>query len=163
MVAKAWSRRWQDLQIVRDDQITMLPRDRSIWIFGHRNRFAATVIDRLRGEVARESSDRLIVADSMLAFAEHSFALTTRHPRQPGHAIALLNLATAKAAAGLARKLPHYGKYSYTAFTGSEPRNILKGQWSSNDSALSIDLSTDGPLKPLPIPARAPLDAAIAE
>ena len=33
------------------------------------------------------------------------------------------------ALAGLARKLPHYGKYSYVAFKGDEPTNDAKGQW----------------------------------
>ncbi|MFQ5585929.1 MAG: M20/M25/M40 family metallo-hydrolase, partial [Thermodesulfobacteriota bacterium] len=39
---------------------------------------------------------------------------------------------------GLARKLPHYGKYSYLAFEGSEPSNVLKGRWPTVNSPLSV-------------------------
>ncbi len=34
-----------------------------------------------------------------------------------------------KAIGGLVSKLPHYGKYSYLAFSGDEPTNIVKGLW----------------------------------
>ena len=37
---------------------------------------------------------------------------------------------------GLARKLPHYGKYGYLVFQGAAPDNRLKGQWSPGDSDL---------------------------
>jgi len=41
---------------------------------------------------------------------------------------------------GLARKLPHYHKYSYLAFEGSEPANVAKGRWTVVDSPLTIFL-----------------------
>ena len=37
---------------------------------------------------------------------------------------------------GLARKLPHYGSYSYLAFSGDAPTNTLKGQWRVRGFAL---------------------------
>jgi hypothetical protein len=57
---------------------------------------------------------------------------------------------------GLARKLPHYGKYSYLGFEGDEPQNILKGQWPVGASPLSAALA-QGPLPPLRLPGREPL------
>jgi hypothetical protein len=52
--------------------------------------------------------------------------------------------------AGLARKLPHYGKYSYLGFTGEEPTNSAKGQWPSVGSPLAADLAEySGPLPQL--------------
>lgn len=45
---------------------------------------------------------------------------------------------SADALAPIARKLPHYGKYSYLAFTAGQ--NIGKGQWRVTDSPLAIDL-----------------------
>ena len=38
---------------------------------------------------------------------------------------------------GLARKLPHYGKYSYLLFEGEEPTNVAKGEWETDTSPLS--------------------------
>ena len=37
---------------------------------------------------------------------------------------------------GLRRKLPHYHKYSYLGFNGTEPVNILKGRWPVFNSPL---------------------------
>ncbi|MCB2198329.1 hypothetical protein KQI63_02930 [bacterium] len=45
---------------------------------------------------------------------------------------------SAEALAPIARKLPHYGKYSYLAFTAGQ--NIGKGQWTVTNSPLAIDL-----------------------
>jgi hypothetical protein len=39
---------------------------------------------------------------------------------------------------GLARKLPHYGKYGYLGFEGPEPTNVAKGEWLVARSPLSI-------------------------
>jgi len=64
----------------------------------------------------------------------------------------------------MASKLPHYGKYSYLAFAGDEPTNVLKGEWAATDSPLRVDVSRGkgqfgGPLKA----ARPPQRAALAE
>ncbi len=48
----------------------------------------------------------------------------------------------AEAVGGLSRKLLHYGKYSYLAFTGTEPSNIVKGQWPAVGSPLTIEVKT---------------------
>ena len=59
------------------------------------------------------------------------------------------------ALAGLARKLPHYGKYSYLAFAGSEPSNVAKGQWPTLTSPLRKRLVAKP--EPRSLPAREPL------
>ncbi|MGB5440970.1 MAG: M1 family peptidase, partial [Gammaproteobacteria bacterium] len=46
--------------------------------------------------------------------------------------------------AGLGRKLPHYSGYSYLAFSGSGPDNVLKGKWPVLDSPLSVSLAKAG-------------------
>jgi membrane-associated protease RseP (regulator of RpoE activity) len=40
----------------------------------------------------------------------------------------------------VARKLPHYGRYSFLGFEGDEPVNTIKGEWSTEDSPARIDL-----------------------
>ena len=60
--------------------------------------------------------------------------------------------------AGLARKLPHYGKYSWLAFAGTEPANVAKGEWPTADSPLNVNLQKKGtPLALSPLPKRAAL------
>jgi hypothetical protein len=58
--------------------------------------------------------------------------------------------ATPAAIPGLARKLPHYGKYGYLTFTGDGPDNRLKGQWPPGDSALTRWLSAARPSLRMP-------------
>jgi hypothetical protein len=45
-----------------------------------------------------------------------------------------------EALSGLGRKLPHYHKYSYLAFEGDEPVNVLKGRWPVIDSPMTVFL-----------------------
>ena len=83
--------------------------------------------------------------------------MTARVPDRPEQAIALLSLHDAEAMPGLARKLPHYSKYSYTLFEGDRPTNVLKGQWQVTESALSIDLTEGESHRLIPIPDSKPL------
>jgi hypothetical protein len=62
---------------------------------------------------------------------------------------------------GLARKLPHYGKYSYLGFAGQAPDNRIKGQWPAGDSAMSVWLGDERP--GLRVPPAAPLTAVLGE
>ena len=55
-------------------------------------------------------------------------------------AIGWLVVEPLEAVPGMGRKLPHYGKYSYLAFEGDEPSNVVKGQWPTGDSPLFVDL-----------------------
>jgi hypothetical protein len=67
------------------------------------------------------------------------------------------------AAPGLARKLPHYGKYSYLGFEGEAPENVIKGQWPTTDSPLVVDLRPGAGGKDLPQAAPLPPRSALAE
>jgi hypothetical protein len=59
-----------------------------------------------------------------------------RHPQNQANTLLWLTASSPEAVAGLARKLPHYGKYSYLVFKGSAPDNIVKGQWTVKDSPM---------------------------
>jgi len=64
-----------------------------------------------------------------------------RQPDAPSRALGWLAADSAAALGGLGRKLPHYGRYSYLAFKGTQPDNVLKGQWPVLDSPLSVRLT----------------------
>ena len=59
-----------------------------------------------------------------------------RHPSDPELAIGWIHVDDVIAMPGMIEKLPHYGKYSYLSFTGSEPTNDVKGVWSSSNSPM---------------------------
>jgi hypothetical protein len=54
--------------------------------------------------------------------------------------VAFIAATSAAAADGLARKLPHYGKYSWLIFTGDGPDNEAKGEWTPRNTPLARDL-----------------------
>lgn len=70
----------------------------------------------------------------------HAYVSVIRHSHTPDKAIVWLFSDNAQALPSLGRKLPHYGKYSYLAFEGERAKNVLKRQWTSDDSPLRIDL-----------------------
>ena len=73
--------------------------------------------------------------------AGNSFVLTRRGTTTIGW----LHGHSTAAIPGLMRKIPHYGKYSYLAFTGDNPDNILKGLWPLNGSSLNVRLVEGAP------------------
>ena len=101
-----------------------------------------------RGIQHAATSDSVRLGDQDVAFANHSIVIIRRHPQNIEKAVGLLIVEPAAAFAGLARKLPHYGKYSYLAFEGDEPTNMVKGQWSTDGSPLVVDLREDRARRP---------------
>ena len=90
--------------------------------------------------------------------------IATRPVGNPNQALVWLACDNLQAFAGLARKLRHYGKYSYLVFDGDAPRNVLKGQWPILASPLSIMLTKPGEtiaVSPQTLPPRAALTAIL--
>jgi aminopeptidase N len=151
-LAESWTRDAPGWGLVRDDEIERLPEDRPVWLLGWRNRFVTALTAQPFG--LDPEAHRLGVAGQMLAGDDLSLALVREVAGRPLGLIATTNPA---ALPGLARKLPHYGKYGYLAFTGDEPSNRLKGQWPAGESRLQVWFTTE---RPALAPAAAPALAA---
>jgi len=141
-LAQTWAKDpTKEITVKRDAEIAQLPRDAALWVLGQENRFAA--------EVQRAAADYdLSMTESSMRFgkttlnrADNAMVMAVRHPENPRAVMAWLTLHNAAAVDGLLRKLPHYGKYSYLAFTGEAPDNSAKGQWRAVHSPLSAVLS----------------------
>jgi len=156
-LATAWSRRWKDSRIISDDSIEALPDKGGILLLGKTNRFAPRFIDRVAEQRVGLTDHELVIGEHAFATSDLSFALTAPHPTDKESAVGLFHVGSIPAIEGFARKLPHYGKYSYTVFQGDKPDNVLKGQWQTSTSALSIALTRLEPLPPARIPDHAPL------
>jgi hypothetical protein len=148
-LAKAWSREGQ-VEVASEEKVEALPADRAVWILGATNRW--------RGAVANAET----VTDEEIAFDRvrlprdgHSFAYAARHPGNPELSVGCIGGEVAAALPGLARKLPHYGKYSYLAFEGEEPSNVAKGVWPVTESPL-VALLGEGARR-ASLPVRKPL------
>jgi len=141
-LVEAWRSDEHAIEVLLDSEVEALPADRCAWILGAENRFAAALVAR-RGEVKAEATT-IELAGETVSRADHSIVVIDRHPANLELAVGWILLDPVDARDGLVRKLPHYGKYSYLAFEGTEPTNVVKGQWEAVGSPLVASLG-DGP------------------
>src|SRR6202043_614233 len=93
----------------------------------------------------------LRTADAMHEAVGRSLVAAVRHPRNPDSVIIYVSAPSAAAADALARKLPHYGKYSWLVFAGDEATNEATGEWPVGDTPLTRNLTSQGhPIKLTP-------------
>ncbi|MCI0516081.1 M20/M25/M40 family metallo-hydrolase [candidate division KSB1 bacterium] len=135
-IAQQWEKAPQ-IQWVRDSDLTELPKTGAVWLLGQENRWIEQAQASWRNYPVQFKSDSMWLDQQILPVRETSWIVTGRNPQNPDYTMAWLVTTHPAAAAGLARKLPHYGKYSYLVFKGAEPENIAKGQWGASDSPLS--------------------------
>jgi hypothetical protein len=148
-LAATWSKEGQ-VEVASEGDIEALPADRAVWILGATNRWRTAVAN------ATTVTDEEIVLDRVrLPRSGHSFAYVSRHPGNPELSVGCIGGEVPAALPGLARKLPHYGKYSYLAFEGDEPSNVAKGVWPATESPL-VALLREGARR-ASLPTRQPL------
>ena len=152
----AWDPDGGQFSVVRDSELEVLPTDRPTWIIGRTNRFAAAAGERARARSIDIGLEKLRFGAESVASAGHCFVVIDRHPENPDVTVGWIGFDGTAALPGLARKLPHYGKYSYLAFQGDEPTNVVKGQFGTERSPLvwrAPDFTGSAPT----LPAREPL------
>ncbi len=138
-LAQTWvSSQSGGIQIVSDADLTQLPADKTVWLLGWKNRFRDQIHPTLRKHGVRFDADTMRLGDVTARRAEHATVVVGRHPGDDSLALAWIGADNARAIPGLTRKLPHYGKYSYLAFSGDAPTNVAKGQWDVIDAPTSI-------------------------
>ena len=96
------------------------------------------------------------LAEDELQKDSHSMVVVARAKADPTVAVSWVTAGPAEAIPGLARKLPHYTRYSYLGFRGTEPENMAKGMWQPLSSPLVRNLS-NGEMPALKLAARVPL------
>ena len=97
-----------------------------------------------RGEIFSATSlygvenidDGIQIAGGEVEYENRSTVIIGRHPSDSELAVGWIHVDDMIAMPGMIEKLPHYGKYSYLSFTGSEPTNDVKGVWSSPNSPM---------------------------
>ncbi|QPJ60401.1 MAG: M1 family metallopeptidase [Candidatus Nitronauta litoralis] len=127
--------------------------DHSVWLLGHHFQKNQPLLKWLETKGIIVKQDIIRIDGQPYSLKEHSVALTVPHPKSPRHSISWILLHSAEAAKGLARKLPHYGKYGYLVFKGDQPTNVAKGAWPANPKGRLHRFSNG----PLPLPEQKPL------
>ena len=111
---------------------------------------------------AELTNEKVRFAKTTFENAKNSFVISVRHPKNSSVVLVLVSIDNKEAVQGLARKLPHYGKYSYLVFEGTEPTNIAKGEWSSTNSPLIAKIASANALPPANIFTDFPKRKALA-
>ena len=161
--AQAWAADGVGIEIHWDKDLSQLPAGRAVWLMGWENRFLPQLAVDLQPQMSLSATGATVVQQS-LSRAEQAVVLTARHGGASGTVLMWLGCDKPAAFAGLARKLPHYGSYSYLAFSGNAPTIMLKGQWRVVDSPLYRQVTQSDHAKPpagtIVLPPRAALIAA---
>jgi len=125
-IAQAWQKLpSRETSIKWDDEIERLPDEDAVWLFGEENRFRGEFQTALMQSGAMLSEGGVWLAKEYERTL-HALVLTTHIGQTPAAWLAAPDAAMLPI---LARKLPHYAKYSYAAFSGSELTNLVKGMW----------------------------------
>jgi Peptidase family M28/Peptidase family M1 domain/PDZ domain len=158
-LARAWSR--DGVETVMDTQIDALPADRAVWVLGVDNKFAPVVADALKTYGASLDATGLRTAATGYDAAGRSLVAVARHPANPDSVVISVSASSEPAADALARKLPHYGKYSWLVFAGDDATNEATGEWPVGDTPLARNLTSQAqPIKLSPRKALAEVKPA---
>ena len=142
---EAMAKSWQDSQAGKisigfDTDFSKIPSDKAVWLLGENNKFKSKFMTVLSEYPFSENEKALLINKEKLKFDANSIVLVGRNPVNPKYALAYISADQVAAVSGLARKLPHYGKYSYLGFDGDAPTNMAKGQWPIVNSPLSSQI-----------------------
>ncbi len=140
----AWSRGAKDLKVVAASALKVLPKDRAVWVLGARNPWRRILQSELTSHGAGLAGEKTDFGAVEIPRKDHSFVFVVRHPHNEELAVGWVGTPVTAAIPGLARKLPHYGKYSYLGFQGEAPDNVAKGRWSTTGSPLSVLVDSSG-------------------
>ncbi len=152
-----------EVEVLPEGRIKQMPHEGSVVVLGYRNRWMEAFEASLSGYPFSRSAKAVQVERTQTAIKGHAFVLASRMAGRQGQGLLWIALDDPDAAPGLARKLPHYHKYSYLGFEGTEPENILKGRWPVLRSPMTLLLTTTNDRTEGVVPARRPPQRPLVE
>ncbi len=134
-LSKAWS---EDVKIKLDKEYDTFPSDRTVILLGWENSFLGKIKSALSEYNVKINKDRVHIGKNEIQRNNNSIVLTVRNTENKDAAVTWIASDIPEALPLLGRKLPHYHKYSYLAFKGSELTNTLKGRWQVTGSPMTV-------------------------
>jgi hypothetical protein len=144
-------------KIIADTNVELLPSDRPVWILGWENRYRAVLAQKVLTAGVTFEPQGVRIHGELRPRDGECMVLVARRSGGDGAALAWIGCENPQAFPGLARKLPHYGKYGYLSFAGNAPGNVLKGQWRVSESPLNVSLGPASDTHALRLEPRRPL------
>ena len=155
-LAEDWQSDAHRITIVADTEIDAIPEDKAAWLFGEQNRLARKMFEADPALDLKLTKSAIVARDQEIPLKGHSAVLVKRNPANAGKAVGWIVVDPVEAFPGMGGKLPHYGKYSFLGFAGSEPANMAKGEWIATDSPLRVDLRPEKRQRRGPVEAAKP-------
>ncbi|MCB1734725.1 MAG: M1 family peptidase [Gammaproteobacteria bacterium] len=141
--ARRWAESSSGIETVWDDEFQAASREQAVWYLGRDNRHRC------------ELDNALEAAGLSVPGHEPGDSVALAIPSEQGPQ-AWLFTDNPQALAGLARKLPHYGRYAWLRFQGDAPTNIGKGDWPVTQSPLQHVFKAGAQLNLTPRPPLLP-------
>lgn len=151
-LAGGWARPGEPTFLM-DDAVDAPPP--GSWVLGWGNRHGQAIADAIADHGARVSKSGLHWENETFG-RDHGIVLVARSS-DPERALGWVTAGNVTSIKGLARKLPHYTKYSLLAFSGTAPDNAAKATWDAVGSPLTIQSDPEAPVPAKSGPPRAPL------
>ncbi len=140
-LAESWAATHPGWGIAEDRALNQLPAERAVWLFGWENRYLSVFAEETGGLGPDIAQGRLDLPQGAIDPGRESLVLVGMRKGQP---LAWLATRLPEALPVLARKVPHYGRYSYLVFSGPEATNRIKGLWPPGPSQLSHCFRPEG-------------------
>lgn len=119
----------EEIRILEDKDIQNLPDETTV-ILGWDNKLLKKV---------PEFKDHITLEGRTIIRERDSIVVVLHHPANKEKTIMFIASKEPETIKQLARKIPHYHKYSYLVFEGKEAINTLKGRWQVKDSPMSVE------------------------
>lgn len=144
------------VEVVSASGLEALPEDRAVWLLGADNPLAAKLFDNGSIPGLEIDTHAFNIGGSSFSRSSHALVLALRHPADPALAVAWISASPGTDLDGLARRLPHFSRYSWLAFADQDGSLAGQGEWPVTDSPLNVAL--DAAAAPAPqTEAREPL------
>ena len=134
-LAEAWQAETRSRRRAHGRGPGLCPGPRRVVV--HRsNRFRDAVLKGGDGLPVEFSDGGVRLEGRSFPWEGHGFVVSARRPEDAEFSATWVTAAQAQALPVLARKMVHYGKYSYLAFEGEGSQNVAKGAWPAQSPRL---------------------------
>ena len=154
-MAEAWAAGQEGEWRIRSDA-DPFPETGSVWILGWENRWLKRFQEAAASRGLVFSRGGAAWDGQGIRRPDQCGAVAVRRPGRPREVLAWVAADRPAPVEGLARKLPHYHKYSWVVFQGDDPAAVAKGRWPVESSPMTVQLGEE-PVERGRLPPREPL------